>query len=359
MKEQQTSSVSQNILLFIGTFAAAIGISYLLSKVFADNNPFAVPLFILAVALIARFTDGYLYGIVASVVGVFCVNYMFTYPFWKFDLSIESYPMTFAVMLIVSVIISALTTQIKRQERLRYEIETEKMRADLLRSISHDIRTPLASIIGASGALLDNQEISSEDRREMLTSIQKEARWLIRITENILSITKFSTTGVRLKKSDEIVEEIVSSAIVKFRKNSESIRISVKKPEEILIVPMDATLIEQVIINLLENVSSHAKGADLIRVSVNKEEDKVIFSVADNGIGIPEKALPHLFDGRASMYLRPSDGHRSMGIGLSVCSSIVRAHGGEMSAYNNEEGGVTIVFWLPCDKEETIDADER
>lgn len=120
---------------------AAVAVCSLLSQMHDDNNPFAVLIFVLAVAVVALVTNGYLWGVAASVIGVFCVNFMFTYPFWSFDMSITGYPLTFIVLLVVSVVISTLTTRVKQSERLRYEIESEKLRADLLRALSHDLRT--------------------------------------------------------------------------------------------------------------------------------------------------------------------------------------------------------------------------
>ncbi len=137
------------MLLLLG---AAVAVCSVLSRVHDDNNPFAVLIFVLAVAIVALVTNGYVWGVLASVIGVFCVNYMFTYPFWSFDMSITGYPLTFVVMLVVSVVISTLTTRVKQTERLRYEIESEKLRADLLRALSHDLRTPLASIEGRQPA---------------------------------------------------------------------------------------------------------------------------------------------------------------------------------------------------------------
>ena len=110
-------------LLLLG---GAVAVCSVLSRVHDDNNPFAVLIFVLAVAIVALVTTGYVWGVVASVIGVFCVNYMFAYPFWSFDMSISGYPLTFMVMLVVSVVISTLTTRLKQTERLRYEVESEK-----------------------------------------------------------------------------------------------------------------------------------------------------------------------------------------------------------------------------------------
>lgn len=349
-KRESLKRVLRDAVVSAGIFGATIAVTELLSRVHDDNNPFAAPLFILAVALIARLTTGYFFGILATVCGVLCVNCLFTYPFGEFDMTLRGYPLTFTVMLLVSVIVSTLTTQIKRQERLRYEVETEKMRANLLRSVSHDLRTPLASISGASSTLLEN-ELSTEEQRDLLREINKDARWLIRVTENILSLTKFSGSDVLLRTQSEVLEEIVGSAIVKFRRNYPNIRVSVSRPEQILLAPMDAVLIEQVLLNLFENVALHAQTADHIQVRIFRQGQRAVVEVEDNGEGFPPDQLEHVFEGRMAPDTASSNERRSMGIGLSVCRSILRAHHGEIEAYNVKDGG-GVRFWLPCEEDE-------
>lgn len=351
MNRERIRRIVRDSLISVGIFGATVLFCSLLSRVHNDNNPFAVPIFILAVALIARLTTGYVYSILATVCGVVCVNYLFTYPFGEFDMTLSGYPLTFTVMLVVSIIISTLTTQIKRQERLRYEVEAEKMRANLLRSVSHDLRTPLASILGASSTLLEN-ELGEETRQDLLREINKDARWLIRVTENILSLTKFTGSDVRLRTESEVVEEIVGSAIVKFRKNYPNISVSVSRPEQILLAPMDAVLIEQVLINLFENVAQHAQTADHIQVRITQQGGRAVVEVEDNGVGFPPDQLAHVFEGRMAPDTASSDDRRSMGIGLSVCRSILRAHRGDITAYNVRDGGGGVRFWLPCEEDE-------
>ena len=237
----------RDTLMFILIMGCAVAVCELLSVCYDDNNPFATSVFILAVVLVSRFTTGYWPGILASAVGVVSVNYLFTYPFHEFNLTIDGYPLTFAVMLVVSVLVSTLTTQIKRQEQLRYEAERDRMRANLLRSVSHDIRTPLTAIMGLS-ATVEESETLTDEGRGMVEEIHQNAQWLLHLSENILSVTRFCDEGVVIEKSDEVVEEIVGSAIRRFRKNCDTdIPITVSKPEEILLAPMDATLIEQVL----------------------------------------------------------------------------------------------------------------
>jgi len=347
MTDKKRPRFARDALVFAGIMALAITLSMALSGLHNDNNPFATPLFILAVALVARLTDGYLWGIAASLVGTFCVNYMFTYPFWQFDATLTGYPLTFLMMLVVSIIISALTTQIKRQEQLRFEMEREKMHANLLRAIAHDIRTPLASIMGASSALRD-QALSGEDRAALLDGVNRDAQWLVRVTENLLSVTRFTGGDVALTKTDEVLEEIIGSAILKYRRAPDALPVRVAQPEHILIVPMDATLIEQVLINLFDNVSAHGQTATQIWLDIAWKPDRVVLRVEDDGAGIPDHLLPGILDGSAhhGIQERP-DVRRSMGIGLSVCRTIVRAHGGDMKIGRSPRGGAAVTFYLP------------
>ncbi len=337
----------RDTIMFIFIMGCAVGVCELLSACYDDNNPFATSVFILAVVLISRFTNGYLPGVLAAAVGVVSVNYLFTYPFHEFNLSIDGYPLTFAVMLVVSVLVSTLTTQIKRQEQLRYEAEKDRMRANLLRSVSHDIRTPLAAIMGLSATVEENEALTDEGRG-MVKEIHQNAQWLLHLSENILSVTRFSEEGVVIEKSDEVVEEIVGSAIRRFRKNcATDIPIAVTKPEEILLVPMDATLIEQVLLNLLER-RPHSPSATEIFIEIRRDARRVWLTVADNGDGIPPQLLGVLFDGYLPLgAVEASDRSRHMGIGLSVCRAIVRAHGGEIYARNRVGGGAEFRFWLP------------
>jgi len=338
----------RDFLLFILSMASALVVSMILAQINNDNNPFAMAIFILAVAVLARLTDGYFWGIVASICGTFCVNYFFSYPFWSFDITYPGYPLTIVVMLIVSILISALTTQIKKQEQLRLEMDREKMYSNLLRAISHDIRTPLASILGASSALQE-QQLSPNDQASLITSIHKDAQWLVRVTENLLSITRFSGNEVALKKEDEVLEEIIGSAILKFHRTVNSLPVNVDTPETILVVPVDGMLLEQVLINLFDNVSAHAEGATQIWLHVIPKDDRVIISVEDNGKGIPDAQLPHILEGTIHQSDRGhSDTRRNMGIGLSVCRSIIRAHGGELTAGKSRHGGAAFSFYLPC-----------
>ena len=154
---------------------------------------------------------------------------------------------------------------------------------------------------------------------------------------------------------DEVVEEIVDSAVMKLRRSRNALPVTVIRPQEILTAPMDATLMEQVILNLLENAVNHAEGATRIRVEIAGQGDTVMIAVEDDGAGFPPELLPQLFD-RKLLPRSCADGRRGLGLGLTLCSAIIKAHGGRMTAENRPEGGARVCLWLPAgteDEEET------
>ncbi len=340
----------RDLLISIGILACAVEVCSLLQMA-ASSDGFASPVFVLAVLLISRLTNGYLFGLIASLVSVVCVNFIFTYPYWAVNFTLSGYPLSFLTFLMVSIITSTLTSQAKQQERLRAENEKEKMRANLLRSVSHDIRTPLTSIVGSTSAVLDNPGLSRDEQRTLLEDVRSEAQWLIRIVENLLSITRIGEDQAHITKEQEVAEEVLDSAVRKFRKRFPQVEVRVEAPQDLLLVPMDPVLIEQVISNLLENAVLHGKTTSRIRLSLRAEEGFARFTVRDNGAGIPPKELPSLFDGKLRHGEQENpDGKRSMGLGLSVCLAIVRAHGGSLEAKNHNVGA-EFTFRLPLSKE--------
>ena len=343
----------RDLLVSAIILSCAFGLCNLL-RLAGSSDGFASPIFVLAVLLVSRLTTGYLFGLIASLLGVVCVNFVFTYPYWAVNFTLSGYPLTFLTFLVVSITTGTLTAQAKQRERLRAENEKEKMRANLLRSVSHDIRTPLTAILGATSAVLENPEMSPEDRSILLEDVRDDAQWLIRVVENLLSITRIGSDQASIAKSPEAAEEVLGEAARKFRRRFPQVSVSVTAPESLLMVPMDPILIAQVLSNLLENAVLHGGTTTAISLSVQKEGDFARFSVRDNGRGIPESALPTLFDGTMKHSETPtSDGKRNMGLGLSVCLAIVRAHGGTMEAHNLETGA-EFSFRLPLNKEESL-----
>lgn len=319
-----------------------------------DGSVYVAELYLLAVFLVSRFTDGYFYGMAASLVSVLAVNYIFTFPYFAFNFTIAGYPLTAVGMLAVAGITSTMTTQIKRQGLLRIEAEREKTRGNLLRAVSHDLRTPLTSILGASSALADHgEELRPQERQQLAREIRDDAQWLIRMVENLLSVTRMDDGEgrARLRKQPEAAEEVVGAAVMQLGKRFPECTVSVSVPEELLMVPMDALLIEQVLLNLLENAVIHGKGATQVGLSVERRGSSAAFRVWDDGCGIDPEVLPLLFERTISHEEEGrGDRRRSLGIGLTVCATIIRAHGGRIIARNRPQGGAEVEFTLPLEE---------
>ena len=312
-------------------------------------------IFVLGVFLVSWRTQGYLWGIAASLISVLAVNWAFTYPYWAFDLISPECISSAVVMLIVSTMTGALTTRLKQQEKLKAEAEKERMRGNLLRAVSHDLRTPLTSIYGSCSVMMENyDDLTKEKQLQLLSEIRSDASWLNRMVENLLSVTRVGTNTVRLSKQSTSLEELIDTLLVKFRKHYPQQKVIVRLPEEFISIPMDAMLIMQVLVNLLENAVFHAHGMQNLWLTVETSGNKAVFTVADDGCGIPAERLPNLFTGLLDSEAPIDSTRNNMGIGLSVCSTIIKAHGGEFKAGNRQEGGAFFRFTLEMEENEYV-----
>lgn len=240
------------------------------------------------------------------------------------------------------------------QKNSKLEVESERLRSNLLRSISHDLRSPLAGIKGAVSTIIETGNlISEETRSELLEGVYDDTEWLIRLVENLLSMTRFDEGKMKIKKNMEIVEEVVYEAVQRTSKRFKDHNIKVTVSENVIMAPMDGSLIEQVIINLLDNAIKFTPIESEIEVKFHENDESVIFEVSDNGMGISEEILPNIFDRFFTNGNKVSDSRRGVGLGLAICKSIVEAHGGTIFAYNKDEGGATFKFDIP--KEEKVD----
>jgi len=234
------------------------------------------------------------------------------------------------------------------QKNSKLEIESERLRSNLLRSISHDLRSPLAGIKGAVSTIIENGKLISKDKEEeLLQGIYEDTEWLIRLVENLLSMTKFDEGKMKIKKNMELVEEVVYEAVQRTSKRFKEHKINVAVPEEVIIAPMDGSLIEQVLINLIDNSLKFTPKGSLIEVKAYEKEEKIFFEVIDNGMGISDDILPHIFNRFFTNGSKISDSRRGVGLGLAICKSIVEAHGGIIDAYNKKEGGAIFRFNIP------------
>ncbi len=486
-----------NIAITIGVVALATLVSFALKAQLNLNESGYIITYMLSVLFVSYLTQGYLYGIIASVLSVLVFNFFFTEPYYTLMTYSPEYPVTFIVMMIVSLITSTLTTRVKyetqraelrekrmrmlyelerdllairnikevayvaardlaqmfctsvlvtvsdisgqigqgciegedifdsglelnacmeavhsgiacgtgtslfggsrayfqpikgqsgvlgvigialpsgsqipedqrmfpetigaqialvierermyeKQQRAQMEIERERLRGDLLRSVSHDLRTPLAGILGSASTMIENySQLTDEVRKDLLQGICADAEWLNHLVDNILSMTRFTEGKVILKKEMEAVEELVAGAVQRIKKRLGNKAITISIPDELIMIPVEGILIEQVLVNLLDNAVKHTPENARVRVTVQKDAGCIAFSVHDNGPGLSEKEIPFVFE---RFFTSAKQGRRGFGLGLAICKSIVEAHGGKIIAFNDPTGGAVFRFTLP------------
>lgn len=353
--KKAVTNLVRNLPITIEYMAAATLVSTIFFY-FSKNVTNISIIYTLAIILIARATSCYGAGIVASLYGVFWVNYAYTYPYMSLNFTMKGYPITFVGMTLISCLASSIcimitkqNVQLKEQERMLMNAEKETMKANLMRAMSHDLRTPLTTIIGSSSLYLEQEKTMAEgDKRQLVLNIAEDAQWLLNMVENLLSVTRIQDErGIAsVVKTEEPLEEIVSEAVIRFRKRFPDVSVRVIIPECFIIVPMDATLIGQVMNNLLENAYFHSESKGPIDLIVTTQGPYISVSIKDYGKGIAPELLNTLFDGGGIYKNQTGDGHKGMGIGLSICKTIINAHGGEIHADNHEEGA-RFTFTLP------------
>ena len=356
-------------LFLCGAYLAS---GILINHTGGENNSALV--FVLAVVMISLLTEGYVYGIASSIIGGFCINYFFMVPYAAFSLSYAGYPVAMISMIAISCVVCALTTRVKNQraEAIRREKRTkslyelnerlnaektaiqlesarETIRGNILRAVSHDLRTPLTSISGAASVLLSSPEVSPQNVA-MLRDIKNDADSLIIMVENLLSITRIQDGNIPLKKHDEMLEEVAGDAILTTRRRFPECHVELDMSEDILFFPMEPMLVKQVMVNLLENAIRHSGDTQHITLHLFRQDDWAVVEVRDRGKGLSPDICQAVQAGKQLEKKLSGDKSRGMGIGLSVCQSIIKAHGGFFVAGNNPEGGAVFRFGLPMEE---------
>ena len=362
----------------IGATVVLLWVAYVISGMLlghtgAENNSALV--FVLAVLLISVITTSYAYGVVASLVGGFCINYFFMYPYSAFNLSIAGYPVAMLSMVIISIVACALTSKIKSmaveavkreqsakalyelnqrlyEEKAAIQLEAarESIRSNILRAVSHDLRTPLTAISGAASVLLSSEEMQSEKNVSLLQDIKNDADSLITMVENLLSVTRIQDGTMPLKKREEMLEEVAGAAVMTIRRRFPDAHVELDLSEDILYLPIDPILIKQVMVNLLENSIRHSGDTQHIRLHLFRQDDWAVVEVRDQGCGLSPEISQAIQAGRQLPQDLSGDSSRGMGIGLSVCQSIIKAHNGFFAAGNAPEGGAVFRFGLPMEE---------
>ncbi len=227
----------------------------------------------------------------------------------------------------------------------------EQFRSDLLKSISHDLRTPLTSIYGNADVLLNDSGNLKDDKKIVLyKNIYDDSLWLINLVENLLSITCIEDGNVKLRIEPEVIEDVIDESLSHVSKNKDNHKIKVNISDDFLMADMDARLIVQVLINLINNAIKYTEDDSTISINAYQIEDYVYIEVCDNGSGIEDKDKDKIFEKFYTVNHSIVDSKKSMGLGLALCKSIVEAHGGVISVKDNHPTGAIFTFSLPATK---------
>ena len=343
---------AKNITITLLILFICIGVSFILKNIF-DIPEHISDVFLLGVFSVSAVTEGYLYGIIFAFISAFFVQYTFVPPYYIFDVSAPHTALALLFMLLTSIITCTMTQKLKEWEAIKAESELQRIRANLLSAVSHDLRTPLTTIYGSSSAILEHHHNFSEEQKlNIINGIKQDSEWLIRIVENLLSITRIDDiANVKLIKTVTVLDELIDSVMQKFKKRYPALSVGLQLPDTLVMIPMDAILIEQVLLNLLENAAKHATGMTELILKVSLAGQKAVFEVQDNGCGIDEVCIRQLFAGQRLH----CETNYTAGIGLSVCATIIQAHSGTIEAENNKPNGAVFRFILPMEVEKTIE----
>ena len=229
---------------------------------------------------------------------------------------------------------------------------SERLRANLLRSLGHDLRTPLTSISGSAGILLkDDGSLGADKRHELASNIYDDSLWLINLVENLLSVTRIEDGTMKLKLNSELMDDAINEAVSHLSRESEGYNVVVEHPSGFILARMDIALIVQVLVNIIDNAIKYTPKGSTIQISSRRQGPNVLVEVADDGPGIPDTDKPRIFDMfYTSSANKPVDSRRSLGLGLSLCKSIVNAHGGDISVSDARPHGTIVRFTLPAEE---------
>ena len=307
--------------------------------------------YLLAVVVVAlRHTRGA--AIATAVLSVAAFDYLFVPPRGTFTVEDVQYLLTFAIMLSVALIISRLVESVRRQAAeqatLAIEAETERIRSALLASISHDLRTPLAVMAGASSSLAESGDrLDAEERRALATSVFRQARELSEHVAKVLQMTRLETGALRVDRDWTSVGELVESVLARLAEPLASHRVIVELPDDLPLVRVDVTLVEQALGNLLENCAKHTSPDTVVRVRAQHGGSDVVVTVEDYAGGLADRDFERLF---AKFHHGTVEGTAGgVGLGLAICRAIVRLHGGQAWAERVPGGGTAFRFTLPLE----------
>ena len=292
-------------------------------------------------------------AIATALLCVVAFDFLFVPPRGTLTVDDVQYLLTFAIMVVVALVISRLVRNVREQSRvqagLAIEAETERIRSALLASISHDLRTPLAVILGASSSLLDaGEKLGADERRALAKSVVDQSRDMSERVAKILELTRLESGGLVPVRDWSAPSDIVRAALARLRDRLATHRVIVDVPDDLPLVRVDAALIEQALSNLLENAAKHTPPGTVVSVKAQRRGAELLVSVEDFGSALAPDQVERVFDKfwRAS----PEGGAGGVGLGLAICRAIVTLHGGRVWAEALAGGATAFRFVLPIDE---------
>ena len=315
-------------------------------------------IYLLAVVGIAlRFERGPV--VATSLLSVGAFDFFFVPPRMTFTVHDPQYLLTFVMMLAVGLIVSGLTSSVRRQAqaqaRLALEAETERIRNTLLASISHDLRTPLAVISGASSSLAERgEQVPAEERRALARSIYHQSREISELVAKVLEMTRLESGAIELRRDWGSLAEISGAVLRRLDERLSTHMLMVDLPSDLPLVRVDAALVEQVLANLLENAARHTPPRTLIRLRAERKGSELLVSVEDFGPGLADGEVERIF---AKFQRAAGTRHGGVGLGLAICRAIVELHRGRIWAENVAGGGTAFRFTLPLERAPEVPAE--
>ena len=366
------SALFTALTLFVAWFISTL----LLPNTGVENN--SALIFVLAVVIISTATDGYVFGIAASLISAVIINCFFMAPYGNFNLSLNGYPVAIISTVTVAIVICALTSKIKQhakaaeererrtrelyaknskleKEKAAMEMDTAKaeIRSNILMSVSHDLRSPITAIQGAASVILEQSSPEYHDENvELVKDINDQAKWMSVMVENIISVAKLGSDikGSLVLHPDEIIESCVARSMRLFP----DARIELHLSEDVVLVNAEPVLISQVMQNLIQNALRHSGSDKPIEIETKTVPEGYEFIVRDHGTGLPEDIFTQINKGGTILMDHNMSGDsRSRGIGISACQSILKAHGSRLYARVPEGGGTELSFCLSTVDPET------
>jgi two-component system sensor histidine kinase KdpD len=282
----------------------------------------------------------------AAGVEILVFDFMFVPPAMAFAIPGPKDTLTLVVMVAVATLVSLLAEQLRQQAlAARRQTEVERLRNGLLSALSHDLRTPLTVLVGASSALCE-ERLDPGQRREFSRMVAEESRRLSRLVGNLLELTRLESGRAHVRQTAQAIDEVIGSALCRLERQLEGRSVRTRVAEDVPLVFFDPVLLEQVVINLIENAIRHAGPASPIEISASLDGDAIVVQVADRGPGVPPGHEEKVFE---KFYRAPgaSPGDGGVGLGLTICRAIVAAHDGRIWFANRPDGGAIVCFTVP------------